>query len=172
LTFHNILNVGVFGFRQNTGNLDDFFLSKKHNDEINSQLDRQVETGDKNIKTFVICSKQDEVWDPTSQECISSTNSETGNENILEEPDLQVFFGELSNLVDVNLLREVDFGKYRQEHVPFQITSLSAEQMTFDLEFNDPGSITVYDKLAVTTNFQSFESNYRNGTIYEQFMTL
>jgi len=112
------------------------------------------------------------VWDPTSQECIASTNDETGNEKILVEPNLQVFFGELNNLVDVNLLREVDVGKYMQESVPFQITSLSAEQMTFDMEFNDPGSITVYDKLAVTTNFQSFDSNYRNGTMYEQFMTL
>jgi len=132
----------------------------------------QAENQDKKVKEFVICSKKDEVWDPTLQECIASTNDETGNEKILEEPDLRVFFGELSNLVDVNLLREVDVGKYRQEHIPFQITSLSAEQMTFDLELNDPGSITVYDKLEVTTNFQSFDSNYRNGTIYEQFMTL
>jgi len=101
---------------------------------------------------------------------VASTNEKrTGNEEIV---DLQVFFGKLSNLVDVNLLREVDVGKYNQEHVPFKITSLSLEQMTLDMEFNDPGSITVYDKLAVTTNFQSFDSNYRNGTIYEQFMTL
>jgi len=102
---------------------------------------------------------------------VASTDDETGNAELLEEPNLQVFFGELSKLVDVNLLREVDVGKYRQEHVPCKITSLSAEQMTLDTEFNDPGSITTYDKLVVTTNFQSFENNYRNATTYEQFMT-
>jgi len=102
---------------------------------------------------------------------VASTDDETGNAELLEEPDLQVFFGELSKLVDVNLLREVDVGQYRQEHVPFKITSVSSGQMTLETEFDDPWSITAYDKLVVNTNFKSFENNYRNGTIYEQFMT-
>jgi len=166
------MNVGVFGYNKSSRSFDDYIESGDFADELDKTVRLQAEIRDKGVKEFIICSKQDEVWDPTLQECIFSTDDENGNEKILEEPDLQVFFGELSNLVDVNLLREVDVGKYRQEHVPFQITSLSAEQMTFDLEFNDPGSITVYDKLAVTTNFQSFDSNYRNRTIYEQFMTI
>jgi len=107
---------------------------------------QDFEEFDGKVKEISIC-QPEEVWDPEEEQCIAQVDEETEQVEIQEEPDLDYFFGDFQKLVSVGLLREVDVGKYRHENVPFKVTSLSREKMTLELEFSDPGSITVYDKL-------------------------
>ena len=86
--------------------------------------------------------------------------------------NIQYFFGEIENLVQVRLLREKDSssGNYVEEPVPFTVSRLSNSQMTLDMQFEDPASITDLDKLVLTVNFEEFAANYKHGSKYEAFM--
>jgi len=54
--------------------------------------------------------------------------------------------------------------------VPFTVSRLSNSQMTLDMQFEDPASITDLDKLVLTVNFEEFAANYKHGSKYEAFM--
>jgi len=164
----NILLLGVMGGYDYLN--DPYFKDDQFDDDLKKSKFKDLEDLDGKIKEIYIC-KAGEVWDPEEEQCIAQVDEETEQVEIQEEPDLDYYFGDLQKLISVGLLREVDVGKYTHENVPFKVTSLSREKMTLDLEFSDPGSITVYDKLEATVNFQDFDANYKNGTAYKQFMT-
>jgi len=71
----------------------------------------------------------------------------------------------------VSLLREKEeSGEYVAEPVPFTIKRLSNSEMTLDMQFGDPASITDLNKLVLTVDFEEFAANYKHGSKYEAFM--
>jgi len=67
-------------------------------------------------------------------------------------------------------MEEVDVGVYKHGPLNFEIKSLNYANMTIDVQFNDPGSITEFDKIGVQVNFEDFDYIFKNGTTFEQFM--